>query len=241
MKALRESLLLRLGLISLIVMTVVTGSLAWNLSRSINETYVQESAQVTSELIIRSVLHYIEPADFLQPMTGKRYDDFLGEVENHATSSRTARIKLWNNQGVVIFSTNRDQVGQVFPISSNLARALNGGIGTEIEEPEEDNPGEGLETLLAVYAPVRFPGSDETVGAFEIYQYYAPIASLVERQTKLVLIHIGIGFILIFAPLAVLVLKGWLTIQKQQWQLWTRMAEIQTINASLHSQLSRRS
>ncbi len=127
------------------------------------------------------MLTVMDAEDLEKPMTGERYDEFHHFVENIITgkTERVARIKVWSKDGTVIYSDEASGVGETFPIQEHLREALAGGVSFEIEVPDgaENERNQFLGTLMEIYSPIIFDGSDEPQGAFEIYQYYQPTAT----------------------------------------------------------------
>ena len=82
------------------------------------------------------------------------------------------RIKVYNLEGRIIWSDERELLGIRFPDNMFLDRALKGEVTSVIEEPERTEHvfERGLfETVMETYVPIREGGS--VVGVVEIYRH----------------------------------------------------------------------
>ena len=180
-----------------------------------------------AEAVGSRVATQLSPSDLEGPLTGERYEQFKSYLVGSALPADTRRIKLWNREGVVIFSDNPEIMGNVFPVEGELAEALRGETASELSGLERaENVGEReFERLLEVYTPLRFPGSPEVWGAFEVYQDYSGVEALGARMGRA--INIGVGAMIGFVYLCTvgLVKRGSDTIRKRQDELLGEIAE----------------
>lgn len=184
----------------------------------------------------------LTPEDFQKPMSGDRYDVFNNFMQQYVVSNRVARIKLWSPQGQVIFSTDRSQVGQSFPIEEELGEALEGGIGRDISVPQkaENERERVLGTLIEVYAPIYKPKSPEVMGAYEVYLYFAPFAQFITQHSRNLYIGMTTGGAFLYLALVFIVLSGWRTILRQRREVDTRLREVQGLNNLFRQNLAER-
>jgi diguanylate cyclase (GGDEF)-like protein len=180
-----------------------------------------------AEVVGSRVATQLAPSDLEGPLTGERYEQFKSYLAGSALPADTRRIKLWNREGVVIFSDNPEIMGNVYPIEGELEEALEGETASELSGLERaENVGERkFERLLEVYTPLRFPDSSEVWGAFEVYQDYSGVEALGARMREAV--NIGVGAMIGFVYLCTvgLVKRGSDTIRKRQDELLGEIAE----------------
>ncbi|MBI2847196.1 MAG: hypothetical protein HYX82_04860 [Chloroflexi bacterium] len=239
---LRHNLLLQFSLVSLVSVVIIATILVLFLGRSLRERVLNEVSLEAQDTLSQRVTSRLTPEDVFQGVSGERYAELDRFVQDSVVSARTARIKIWNRQGIVVYSTDPAQVGQGFPIKSSLQQALAGGVAREISVPKDvENQRERLlGTLLEVYVPIRFSGSAVPDGSLEIYQYYAPYDSFIKSQQRLILLVVFVGFLLLYVSLVFLVSRGWFTIVRQQNELDRDKRELSALNRLLQGHLVQR-
>ena len=218
MRLLKENLLVQFSVVSLIAMAIIAVVSGVFLSNAIQSHAVDALIDDAIADSSGRLLTAITPADLETPMTGERYDRFRKFLQESIVSARTARVKLWANDGTVIYSDDPASVGQKFPDNEHLLTALRGDVATEIKIPEspENERERFLGTLIEVYTPIIFSDSTGPQGAFEIYQYYQPTAHLITNLQLAVLFPAGVGLLLLYGASVGIVWGGWRTIVRQR-------------------------
>ncbi len=228
---LRQNLVWQFSLLSLFVMAVIGAVLLLVLSASVRANVLAEAAEEAQDTLALRVTNRLTLEDMAQGMKGTRYDEFDRFVQDSVVSTRVARVKIWNRQGMVVYSTDQSQIGEAFPIKPALKQALAGGLGGDISVPKAaENARERLlGTLVEVYAPIRFEGQTSPIGSLEIYQYYAPFARFIQDQQRLTTLVVTSGFILLYLSLVFVVTRGWLTINLQRRRLEQKDREVKAV------------
>lgn len=198
-----DNVMLKLAIVTLVLVTTFAIMLSVVMGRVIQREVRQQAIQTAREDVAVRVLRRLTPEDFQQPMTGYRYQVFDRYVDDNISSPRIAQIKVWNPQGVVIYSTNPGEVGRTFDIEEELATALRGETAGEIVAPRGPQHTEeaGLGKVLEVYVPAFFPEPAGVVGSIEVYEPYAPFAATIAtiQRTAYAIIAAGaaIGYAII--------------------------------------------
>ena len=120
-----------------------------------------------------------------------------------------ARIQIWNEQRTIVYSTDSALIGhgaegQPAP---ELSEALEGATASEVisnrGDVEKQNRAlvQRFGDLLEVYTPIRAKGSRATVGAFELYIPYAPVAAAIAHDTHRLYLVLVIGLTVLYAVL----------------------------------------
>ncbi|MDP2662817.1 MAG: sensor domain-containing diguanylate cyclase, partial [Dehalococcoidia bacterium] len=220
-RQLSGGLLLQFAAVSFVVVVCMGVALGWMLGRIVAENALTDAALEVRDVVSRRVMGHLSPGDLRSPMTGERYDAFQRLVEESVVSERTARIKLWSRDGTVIFSDNAALVGQRFPVGDKMAEALKGELAMELSNLQGgDNLTEiQFGGLLEVYVPIVFSGSSEVEGAFEVYQFYEPVALYVRASQRSLYITLAVGLLFIYGALVAVVKRGHDTISRQQKRL----------------------
>jgi HD-GYP domain-containing protein (c-di-GMP phosphodiesterase class II) len=136
-----------------------------------------------AEFVGSTVIPGIVPEEaWDKPLTGselQRVDDATSKALLHDGGKR---VKLYNREGVVIYSTDPSLIGDKTDEPHEIAEALEGegevGI-TQINK--EGGSGENTKAIEA-YAPVTYPGEKEASGVFELYNDYATAAGSIRQQ-----------------------------------------------------------
>jgi response regulator RpfG family c-di-GMP phosphodiesterase len=202
------SLFARFALISFCLTFVVAASLAWTLESALENDILKEVAENTAGQASAVLDQNLTIADFGGPLQGERYSQVDTLIHNSLLSSNIVRIKIWNPAGLLIYADDQSQVGKTFPLSEALSTALAGDMATELSTlAEEENQAEReqYEELFEIYVPLRLAKSDETVGAYEVYYDFTRLRPRLARVRYLVWGGMGIGFLLIFGVLSLLV------------------------------------
>jgi diguanylate cyclase (GGDEF)-like protein len=120
-----------------------------------------------------------------------------------------ARIQIWNEQRRIVYSTDSALIGhgaQGEP-SPELSRALQGSTASEVISDRGDVERQNralvrrFGDLLEVYTPIRARGSRATVGAFELYIPYGPVAAAIAHDTHRLYLVLVIGLTVLYAVL----------------------------------------
>ncbi|WP_175543635.1 GGDEF domain-containing protein [Micromonospora pattaloongensis] len=159
------------------------------------------------ELVTRLGLQpHLEPADFARGLDPGRYARLDRSVRDSGfLGGEVARVKVWNADGVVVYSDDPALVGRRFDRSPGLARALAGHTHSELlsrlEEAEQASERD-YGAVVEVYVPVRFAGDAAPRGAFELYLPYAPIERKVNAEVRRLYVFLAGGLILLAGLLA---------------------------------------
>ncbi|MBI4181165.1 MAG: hypothetical protein HY528_04465 [Chloroflexi bacterium] len=242
MKTLRENLLLQFSVVTFVILGIMIFFTARVMKESAANLVLEEATAESVSIVSHLLPGQLTPEDFQKPMSGDRYDVFNNFMQQYIVSNRVARIKLWSTGGQVIFSTDRSQVGQSFPIDEELRQALEGGIGREISIPQkvENEQERNLGTLIEVYAPIYKTNSKEVMGAYEVYLYFAPFAQFIAQHSRNLYTSMTVGGILLYLALFLIVRRGWHTILFQRREADTRLREVQGLNSLFRQNLVER-
>jgi diguanylate cyclase (GGDEF)-like protein/PAS domain S-box-containing protein len=186
---------LRAGVLS--VSAVLVAATAFAVSANVSDhlagTAVNEAVR-TTEAVVRG---YVDPlvttGGFAEIPTDTRVK-VNDELTRLVASGNILRIKIWAPDGTVVFSDLPALRTRQFPVGDELAEALEGEVATEFSNATADeNVFElGLaERFLEIYLPIRIAGSNEVLGAYEIYQDAAPIETDIATTRREVLLIVG--------------------------------------------------
>jgi GAF domain-containing protein len=129
-------------------------------------------------------------------------------IRNDILLGHIVRVKIWSKSGMVVYSDEEGLAGRSFPVSDELEKALDGKIGMDVSTLEKaENVGERAhyKRLLEVYVPIRLAGSNEVVGAYEIYHDLSVLDPTIAAARRFVWISVGLSFLVLYGSLFTLV------------------------------------
>jgi signal transduction histidine kinase len=187
----------------------------------------EEAATVRAELIAESVIApLLVSADLEGPIRGTRFDTLDRAIHEFAMEDAgVERVKVWNHDGMVVFSNDPEQVGGEPEMEEDLLEAFEGEVASEISDLDEpENASERLlaDQLFETYVPVNLSGnseSDEVSAVIEIYQDYSSIQLEIDRLNDTLRISLGIGLLALYVLLLPLMIGTTRTLRRQNAQL----------------------
>ena len=138
------------------------------------------------------------------------------DLKSQMRGIRVVKIKVYNKNGLTVFSTDPSQIGEDKSKNPGFLAALSGEVKNEISFRDKFNAFDMViedRNLLASYIPIRFGPKDEVVAVFELY---SDITSLLDEITESELKTVALGsvmmlvlyaFLLIYVRRADLVIK----------------------------------
>lgn len=217
--------------------TLVVGTallVSANVSDHLERAVVDEAVR-TTESVVRG---YIDPAatGALANPTGAQAASIDADLVRLVAAGKILRIKIWSPDGTVVFSDLPALRGRQFPPDSDLTGVMAGRISTDFSSATDaENVFErGLaDDFLSIYLPIRSPASGQIVGAYEVYEDAAPIASAMAHMRQDVLLIVGgmaLGLLaLLFAAFSV----ASRLVTRQNRRLVEQAAKEQSLQADL--------
>jgi diguanylate cyclase (GGDEF)-like protein/PAS domain S-box-containing protein len=148
----------------------------------------------TTEAVVRGYVDRSLTHDAMADPAGPAATAINGELSRLVAAGKILRIKVWSTEGTVVFSDLAALRGRQFEVEDDLEEVFEGGVATEFSDGDgaENVFEHGLaDRFLSIYLPIRLTGSDEVVGAYEVYEDAAPIEADVARTSQAVLVIVG--------------------------------------------------
>lgn len=211
------SLTVRFAILVALTTAAIGFVLAWLLNGAVTRDALQNAQAEARDAVAQQIVRQITPEDLQTPMSGARLTQFDSFVRNSIISDRTARIKIWSPEGRVIYSDDPSEIGGTFPRTDELNEAIEGRTASDLTDANKaENIGEHqLGRLIEVYTPIVFPGTKQVAGAFEIYQFYAPVAQQLMSLQRTIGLGLAGGLLLLYLVSLGAVNKGTRTIRRQ--------------------------
>lgn len=217
-RILNLSLLAKFTIVALLSTIAIAVVLAWGVQREIEERALRQQEENIVSQVERILNPGLTASDFAGPLNPERYSQIDSMVREYILDEHIVNIKIWNNEGLLIYSSLGEGANSYFPVTGDLADALRGEVHSKISSLEKaenvSERGPHVE-LLEVYSPVRPQGSGEIAGAYEVYHDMSIIEPGIAAMRRFIALSVGGGFLLLFASLFMLVRNASREIRRQ--------------------------
>ncbi|TLM98299.1 MAG: HD domain-containing protein, partial [Actinobacteria bacterium] len=194
----RLTLTQQFALRSLIFVVVMALALGVTITIAIRSLYETEAARFAQIAARTSVLDHLEGTSWASKMPPGAKLALDEMVSQDLTGTGIASVKLWNNDGTLVYASDGSEVGASYPDHEPLKKALAGEVTVEVsdEEGEAESRAQVAENgkVLEVYAPLR-SRSGELLGVFEVYEVYDVVDTAVNRLIAIIWAIIILGSI----------------------------------------------
>lgn len=201
----RVSLTGQVALLSLIPIVALGIVLAWVLRSQIVARTLADATQSASLVARLGVQPRISPEDLKHGLSAGGVETLDEQLHARSVKHDLARIKIWNNEGLIVYSDDHALIGRRPGESDDLENALHGRPdAATVVTPSlhsETASEVGLGKLVEVYVPLRFTSAGPPAGAFEIYLSYAPIATAINSDERMIALLVALGLALLWGIL----------------------------------------
>lgn len=207
------SLLTKFSIIAFLITAAIAIALAWGIQWRMEQSALRQEAENAAVQVSALLNPNLKASDFTDPLSPDRFaqiDALIREniLHGHISQEHIVRIKIWNREGVLIYSDEKDLVGLRFPENEEFKEALSGKIAMEISSlKKEENIGERgrFARLMEVYVPIRPVGSPHIMGVFEIYHDLTFLKNHIAQTRRFIYSSVGLGFLILYGSLFLLV------------------------------------
>ena len=202
-------------------------------------TYVHQSVSLNSLLQVQNEAN-IDLTRAFSNSIWKKYVDFFerssaisraeiinqpeinaleADLKRQMKGIRVVKIKVYNRNGLTVFSTDRTQIGEDKSKNPGFISAFNGEVINEISFRDKFNAFDMViedRNLLASYIPIHYGPNDEVVAVFELY---SDITTLLEEIDESEFQSVALGaflMLLLYAFLLIYVRRADAIIKKHE-------------------------
>ncbi|MGA7703430.1 MAG: EAL domain-containing protein [Solirubrobacteraceae bacterium] len=201
----RVSLTGQVALLSLIPVVALGVVLAWVLRGQIVDRTLADASQSASLVARLGVQPRISRHELEHGLSAGGVRALDEQLQARSVTRDLARIKIWNNKGLIVYSDDHALIGRRPGESDDLESALRGRPdAATVVTPTRDSETAsevGLGRLVEVYVPLRFSASERPAGAFEIYLSYTPIAAAIGVDERMIALLVALGLALLWGIL----------------------------------------
>src|SRR5687767_3382651 len=196
----RPSLLTKFSVLSLLVFVALGIGVGSMLQDRIERRALLESTKLAETMTTLGMQPILLPGD----LAAGQGDDHLASLDEQLKlrdldTLGILRLKVFNTDGVIVYSDERSIVGEMHADSPGVRRALAGEVGSKLTHGTFDD-GEG-QRALEVYVPLRLGGDGSPDGVVEIYLPYEPVAAAIAEDSRRLYLLLAGGLLLLYATL----------------------------------------
>jgi len=214
------------SLVAFIVVTVVLGELYRR--TAVNDLVIMgESRNVALTHAFANSL-WPQFAPFVDSAAGMSGDELRARPETAELQQAVAaqmmgtavvKVKVYNLQGLTVFSTQASQTGEDKSTNAGYLSALEGKAASELTHRDTfsafENTVENLD-VLSSYIPIRRGGPSGSIeGVFEVYTDVTPLLQRINNTQRNIVIAVILILILLYAALFFIVRRADTIIQQQ--------------------------
>jgi signal transduction histidine kinase len=241
--SLAQQFLLVGGFVSLVA-TIVVGAFVTSL---IEDAVTRNSGAATAlyvDSVIAPLLPDMQNSEALSDSVKQALNETLGQG---ALGKRLMSFKLWRPDGTILYSNNKEQIGQKLPVSDGLQAALTGTMVAQYDNVDDvgsEAERDSAVPLLEVYNPVLQPWSGDVVAVLEFYEVATDFQHSLNHARLQSWIAVVAFTMTFFAILSALVFRGSRMIDRQRKALKQRIHDLSDLlrqNGELSAKLQRAS
>lgn len=230
---------------SLLVILAGMAGVGWWLSTEIERRVLNYSSNTASIYLRSLVSPLLQNMDGLHALAPAEADTLTFLLRDTPISEQVVAFVLWGPHGEILYSSEPEQIGQVFTPDEDLARAWQGETtwefaanGEESHQPAQSRS----QALLTSYTPVRDPVSGLIIGVAEFYQDGDALRAGIAEAQRTTWLVISLAGGLMYLSLAGFVGRISNTIVRQQGALSSQVVQLQTLLSqveTLHGRVRR--
>jgi len=223
------SLTTRFGVYSFVCIAIMTAVLWYIVSRNLTTDMLDREWETTAKFVRAEVEWHMNPEDFTAQDFGAVAPKFEQLHRQIIMMPDLVRIKVYNRQGMIIWSDEDRLIGTSFPDNAELQEAFGGRIVVHMspiakgENIYERGP---LNGLVELYVPIFSADKKKIIGVIEAYKSSDNFFKDIERARTAVLIVALGGGLLLYVALFAVVRQASRKISEQQANLLKMQSEL---------------
>ena len=196
----RPTLLTKFSLLSLLVIVALGFGVGYVLQERIERRGLHEATKLAEAITKLGVQPIILPGDLAAGHNESHLDALDEQLKlRDFDTLGIRRLKVFNEEGVIVYSDERSIVGEAHPEAPAIRAALAGQIGRAVKETNFDDG--GGPRSLEVYVPLYVGGASVASGVVEVYLPYEPVAAAIAEDSRRLYLLLAGGLVLLYATL----------------------------------------
>ncbi|WP_158558896.1 sensor histidine kinase [Rhodoferax lacus] len=215
---------------------LLAGSLVigWWIGRQVEEGVVHRIGSVTALYVDAFVGPHVQVLAHNQQLTAANMAMLNSDLSSTMLGQKIISLKVWDNTGRVLFSTDKSVIGKQFEIEEGLAVALTGSIFSEVSvrsKAEQIEHGQPMPRLIETYTPIHEDRTGRVIAVAEFYERPDELDRLAGEAQRSSWIRIAAIMTATYLCLFFLVRRGSHTIDAQQSELSEQVDQLTVLNA----------
>jgi PAS domain S-box-containing protein len=146
------------------------------LTSAMKQNMLDRSNEVVANFLQYEIVNKLNLEELSSPKKGKDYLDLSSQIAGLNLGPDVSRIKIWNRDYTIVWSTDEDEIGETSPDHHELVEVYEGNLVSEIASGHHLNEKYAFantnkaKTAMELYIPVRFGNQDEVQLVFEVYR-----------------------------------------------------------------------
>lgn len=225
----KATLTKRFAIYSFICIGLMTAALWFIVSDYLIGQMLEREWQTTAQMVRADVRQLLTDADFTAkaPPAGRnQFENLLGHI---TLIPDILRFKVYNHEGVVIWSDDQRVVGQEYPDNHELHEALEGRVVAEmssLDKKENVYEHDATRNAVEIYVPIFSGSTTKLLGVIETYKRADTIYEDIRKARTVVLLGAVGGGLILYLSLFAIVRQAARKIAEQQENLLTMQSEL---------------
>ena len=237
------SLTKRFALASFAILVAGMILIGWWVTQQIEKGVMNRTAAIAASFVTSMVSPHLQTIGQSGQLGTEQTDALNQLLYTTDLGERIVSFKVWSKEGRILYSTQSEIIGQVFPVKSDLAKVFQGETVSHVSnlsDPENVYERQRFQRLQETYTPVRSLGTGEIIGAVEFYESTDALASEVQSARLQSWAIIGGATLAMYLLLLGMVKGASITIGRQRNELAMVAAqkELDRLKAEFSSALS---
>jgi signal transduction histidine kinase len=205
------TLLMQFSIISLALFIAIGAILGWGLTQHLERQALDQQEYILRDLVSPTVSDHLTERVIREgaPAWPQRSQEYR-TIENALSllsGSGLVRVKIWNDEGMIIYSDEPRLVGGRHEVVGHLKEAFEGDTIAEISELSKAENAEerGYGELLEIYTPIWGPGGGKAKAVFEGYYAIDDLRQTINATSEFLWMSIITGFLFLYVSLFTIV------------------------------------
>jgi HD-GYP domain-containing protein (c-di-GMP phosphodiesterase class II) len=189
----------QVGLFSFLVITAVAVSLAYLVQEQLTKVVLDQEAKNAVDQVEFVIAPNLTAADY-SGILPERLVTLRSLVNSRILGINTVHVKIWNKDGVLVYSDESDLVGKQFPLSDELQQGLAGktAVNVSASTSVEAFQGGKPQHLFKIYVPIRPRDSNNILGVYESDRDLDALQTQTDNVQRLINVGLGVGFLVLY-------------------------------------------
>ncbi|HYP21623.1 MAG TPA: HD domain-containing phosphohydrolase [Chloroflexia bacterium] len=212
----RFTLLAKFSITSLALLAVMGVLLGMGLTRHFEEQAIEQQKMAAASLVPPVVGPSLSEELLANGAHGEEYED-IQRALSFLGGSNLVAARVWNQDGVVIYSDLPYLVGRSQPLTPQVREGLEGRISAEIHPSasKEAAAVRGYGDIMTVYTPLQMPGSNRIGAVFEGDYDVTDLRQRISYTNGFLWFSIAGGFLFLYVSLFTIVRNASSRLERQ--------------------------